>query len=82
MRVACVCRRILQQLGETEERHEDLCEGSLCLPQDPAAGLFHDKRKRVSTPNSEVNVIMVECLSLRLDVGMPQYFRTELVESL
>jgi hypothetical protein len=41
-------------LEETEERHEDFGESSLCLPQDPAAGLFQDKLKRVSATNSDV----------------------------
>jgi len=36
-------------LGETEEKREDFCEGSLCLPQDPTA-----VQMVVSTPNSEV----------------------------
>jgi hypothetical protein len=40
--------------GETEGRQEDLREDSLCLPQDPTAGLFQDKLKRFSTPNCEV----------------------------
>jgi len=40
--------------GETEERHEDFREDSLCLPQDPTAGLFQNKLKRFSMPNTKV----------------------------